>query len=134
MREGPISFATNLTADDIEASVAARNALILIRRTIETAGLPVTTTGNLSRAVAANICKLIDWPDYDQADAFRFSKVINEPTSCRSISSGLFVRRRLCAVDNLVPPAAFTPSSQSLRSSILSVWLTRPNGRLLSDF
>ena len=23
--------------------------------------------------------KLIEWPDYDQADAFRFNKVINEP-------------------------------------------------------
>src|SRR5262249_24557128 len=25
------------------------------------------------------MCKLIEWPDYDQADAFRFNKVINEP-------------------------------------------------------
>ena len=27
----------------------------------------------------AEMCKLIEWPDYDQADAFRFNKVINEP-------------------------------------------------------
>jgi LPS sulfotransferase NodH len=25
------------------------------------------------------MCKLIEWPDFDQADAFRFNKVINEP-------------------------------------------------------
>ena len=25
------------------------------------------------------MCKFLEWPDYDQADAFRFSKVINEP-------------------------------------------------------
>ena len=25
------------------------------------------------------MCKLIEWPDYDQADAFRFNKVVNEP-------------------------------------------------------
>jgi hypothetical protein len=25
------------------------------------------------------MCKLIQWPDYDQADAFRLNKVINEP-------------------------------------------------------
>ena len=27
----------------------------------------------------AEMCKLIEWPDYDQVDAFRFNKVINEP-------------------------------------------------------
>jgi hypothetical protein len=29
--------------------------------------------------VVAEMCKLIEWPHYDQADAFRFNKVINEP-------------------------------------------------------
>jgi hypothetical protein len=29
--------------------------------------------------MVAEMCKLIEWPDYDQADAFRFNKVINEP-------------------------------------------------------
>mgnify|MGYP001251208380 CR=1 FL=1 len=97
MREGPIRFATNLTADDIEASAAARNALILIRRAIETAGFPVTTTGNLTRAVVAEMCKLIDWPDYDQAEAFRFSKVINEPDFMP-----LHIVRLLCEAAGLV--------------------------------
>ena len=95
--EGPIKFATNLTADDIQASAAARNALILIRRAIDTAGLPVTATGNLTRAVVAEMCKLIDWPDYDQADAFRFSKVINEPDFMP-----LHIVRLLCETAGLV--------------------------------
>src|SRR5204862_66157 len=37
------------------------------------------TRGKRSRAMVAEMCKLIEWPDYDQADAFRFNKVINEP-------------------------------------------------------
>jgi len=57
----------------------ARNTLILLRQAIERGGFPLTATGNLSRAVVAEMCKLIEWPDYDQADAFRFNKVINEP-------------------------------------------------------
>ncbi|HKD25382.1 MAG TPA: hypothetical protein VKC66_05630 [Xanthobacteraceae bacterium] len=57
----------------------ARNTLILLRQAIERGGLPLTATANLSRAVVAEMCKLIEWPDYDQADAFRFNKVINEP-------------------------------------------------------
>jgi hypothetical protein len=39
----------------------------------------VTSTGNLSRAVVAEMCKLIEWPDYDQAAVLQFNKVINEP-------------------------------------------------------
>ena len=45
----------------------------------EHGGLPLTATGNLTRAVVAEMCKLIEWPDFDQADTFRFNKVINEP-------------------------------------------------------
>jgi hypothetical protein len=37
----------------------------------------LTATGNLSRAAVAEMCKLIELPDYDQADAFRFNKVVN---------------------------------------------------------
>ena len=57
----------------------ARNTVILLRQAIERGGLPLTATGNLSRAVVAEMCKLIEWPGYDQADAFRLHKVINEP-------------------------------------------------------
>src|SRR5437868_254322 len=45
----------------------------------ERGGLPVTATGNLSRAVVAEMCKLVEWPGYDQAAVFQFNKVINEP-------------------------------------------------------
>jgi hypothetical protein len=95
--DGPIKFATNLTADDIQTSAAARNAIILITRAIESGGLPVTATGNLTRAVVAEMCTLIDWPDYDQADAFRLSKVINEPDFMP-----LHIVRLLCEAAGLV--------------------------------
>ena len=51
----------------------------LLRAAIAHGGLPLTATGNLTRAVVAKMCTLIAWTDYDQADAFRFNKVINEP-------------------------------------------------------
>ena len=57
----------------------ARNTLILLRQATERGGLPVTARGNLSRAVVAEMCRLIEWPDYDQAAVFQFNKVINEP-------------------------------------------------------
>jgi hypothetical protein len=74
-----IRIANDLNADEIDASPVARNTLILLRQAVERDGLPLTATGNLSRAVVAEMRKLIEWPDYDQADAFRFNKVINEP-------------------------------------------------------
>jgi hypothetical protein len=74
-----IRIANDLGADQIAGSPVARNTLILLRQTLERGGLPLTATGNLSRAVVAEMCKLVEWPDYDQADAFRFNKVINEP-------------------------------------------------------
>ena len=74
-----IRIANDLGADEIAGSPVARNTLILLRQTIERGGLPLTATGNLSRAMVAEMCKLVEWPDYDQADAFRFNKVINEP-------------------------------------------------------
>jgi hypothetical protein len=73
-----IQIANDLCADEIAGSAVARNTLILLQA-IEHDGLPLTATGNLSRAVVAAMCKLIEWPHYDQADAFRFNKVINEP-------------------------------------------------------
>src|SRR5262245_7293906 len=74
-----IRIANDLSADEIARSPIARNTLILLRQAIDRDGLPLTATGNLSRAVVAEMCKLIEWPNYDQADAFRFNKVINEP-------------------------------------------------------
>jgi len=74
-----IRIANDLSANEIAGSPVARNTLILLRQAIERGGLPLTATGNLSRAAVAEMCELIEWPDYNQADAFRFNKVINEP-------------------------------------------------------
>jgi hypothetical protein len=74
-----IRIANDLNDDEIATSAVARNTLILMRQAIKRGGLPLTATGNLSRAVVADMCKLIEWPGYDQVDAFRLHKVINEP-------------------------------------------------------
>jgi hypothetical protein len=74
-----IRIANDLSADEISGSAVARNAFILLRQATERGGLPVTATGNLSRAVVAEMCKLIEWPDYDQAAVLQFNNVINEP-------------------------------------------------------
>src|SRR5947208_565311 len=74
-----IRIANDLGTGEIAGSAVARNTFILLQQAIERGGLPLTATGNLSRAVVAEMRKLIEWPDYDQADAFRLHKVINEP-------------------------------------------------------
>jgi hypothetical protein len=74
-----IRIANDLNADEIAGSAVAHNTLILLRQAIESGGLPLTATGNLSRTVVAEMRKLIVWPGYDQAEAFRLHKVINEP-------------------------------------------------------
>ena len=85
LREEPSAVATairianDLNADEIAGSAVARNTFILLQQTIERGGLPLTATGNLSRAVVAEMRELIAWPGYDQADAFRLHKVIDEP-------------------------------------------------------
>src|SRR5436190_23828832 len=61
-----IRIANDLSADEIVGSPVARNTLILLGQAIERSGLPLTATGNLSRAVVAEMCKLIEWQDYDQ--------------------------------------------------------------------
>src|SRR4051794_8391678 len=77
--QAAIRISNDLSADEIAGSALARNTFILLQQAIERGGLPLTATGNLSRAVVAEMCKLIEWPGYDQADAFRLHKVINEP-------------------------------------------------------
>ena len=77
--QATIRIVNDLNADEIAGSAVARNTFILLRQAIERGGLPLTATGNLSRAVVAEMCKLIEWPHYDQAEAFRLHKAINEP-------------------------------------------------------
>jgi hypothetical protein len=76
---GAIRIANDLHPDEVSASPVTRNALILLRHALECGGLALTATGNLSRAVVAEMRKLIEWPHYDQAEVFQFHKVINEP-------------------------------------------------------
>src|SRR5436305_12708821 len=64
-----IRIANDLSANEIAGSAVARNTLILLRQAIESGGLPLTATGNLSRTVVAEMRKLVVWPGYDQADA-----------------------------------------------------------------
>src|ERR1700731_3250543 len=60
-----IRIANDLSAKEIAGSPVARNTLILLRQAIERDGLPLTATGNLSRAVVAEMCKFIEWPHYE---------------------------------------------------------------------
>ena len=57
-----IRIANDLSADEIASSAVARNTFILLQQAIERGGLPLTATGNLSRAVVAEMRELIEWP------------------------------------------------------------------------
>src|SRR5262245_14035024 len=113
--QAAIRIANDLNADEIARSAVARNTFILLRQTIERGGLPLTATGNLSRAVVAEMCQLIEWPDYNQADAFRFNKVINEPDFLP-----LHVVRHLAQAATLVRPQRGKLIATSLGKSMLS--------------
>jgi hypothetical protein len=69
----------NLTETDLSESAVTRNALLVLRRAIETGGLKLTQTGNLSRSVVAEMVEIVEWPGLDKSELFRFHKVINEP-------------------------------------------------------
>ena len=110
-----IRIANDVSVGETAASPVARNTLILLRQAIECGGLPLTATGNLSRAVVAEMCKLIEWPNYDQADAFRFNKVINEPDFLP-----LYVVRQLAQAATLVRAQRGKLVATSLGKSMLS--------------
>lgn len=74
-----LRLANDLSAAEVAASAVARNTLILVRRAADGEGLKLTATGNLSRAVVAEMVDLFDWPGFDRADAFRLHRVVNEP-------------------------------------------------------
>jgi hypothetical protein len=73
-----IRLEPSLTTTDLSGSAITRNALLLLRRAADADGLKLTATGNLSRSVVAEMCEIIEWPDYDKQELFRFNKVINE--------------------------------------------------------
>jgi hypothetical protein len=74
-----IRLEPNLTEIDLSESAVARTARILLQRAIETDGLKLTATGNLSRTVVAEMVAVIEWPGLDKNELFQFHKVINEP-------------------------------------------------------
>lgn len=74
-----IKLASDLTPEEISQSAVTRDALILLHAASVGPGLKLTATGNLSRQVVAEMCDLFTWPGFDKAEAFRFSKVVNEP-------------------------------------------------------
>jgi hypothetical protein len=74
-----IRLELHLTSNEIGDSAVTVDALLLLRRAQETGGLKLTDTGNLSRAVVGEMCGIIEWPDYDKDELFRYNKVINEP-------------------------------------------------------
>jgi len=77
--DGPIRFAANLSAEEIERSAVARNARMVLRAAAEAQGLKTTATGNLARSVVADLCAQFTWPDFDKNEVFSVNKVINEP-------------------------------------------------------
>src|SRR5258708_39773557 len=52
---------------------------MLLDRASGPGGLKLTATGNLSRAVVAEMVKVIGWPGLDKSDLFAFHRVISEP-------------------------------------------------------
>jgi hypothetical protein len=74
-----IRLEPNLTLADLWGSAVTRTAQTLLRHAADRGGLKLTATGNLSRAVVAEMSEIIEWPGVDKAEAFQFNKVINEP-------------------------------------------------------
>jgi hypothetical protein len=74
-----IRLEPGLTTADLAGSAITRNAMILLRRVVEADGLRLTPTGNLSRALVAEMCEIIEWPDHNKREFFQFHKVVNEP-------------------------------------------------------
>ena len=71
---GPIRLASDLTHEEVQQSAVARNALILLRAAAAGPGLKMTATGNLSRAVVAEMCDRFTWPEF-KVGAFRAALV-----------------------------------------------------------
>lgn len=74
-----IRLETNLTETEFSGSAVAGTARILLQRAIETGGLKLTQTGNLSRGVVAEMVEIIEWPGLNKSELSQFHKVINEP-------------------------------------------------------
>ncbi|MGG5890637.1 hypothetical protein ACLF3G_26395 [Falsiroseomonas sp. HC035] len=76
---GPIRLAANLSAEELRRSPFHSGMVALLRAGTQGDGLRLTATGNLSRAVVAEMIDHFLWPAFDRAEAFRLHKVVNEP-------------------------------------------------------
>ncbi len=74
-----IRLEPSLTEQDLAGSAVTRTARILLQRAVDAGGLKLTATGNLSRAVVAEMIELVEWPGLDRDEVYRLNKVINEP-------------------------------------------------------
>ena len=74
-----IRLAANISDADLAASAVASNALRLLQKAGDSGGLKLTASGNLSRAVVAEIRDALEWPGYHRDEEFQFNLVINEP-------------------------------------------------------
>jgi hypothetical protein len=74
-----IRLQPDLTEKDLAGSAVSRTARTLLQRAADDGGLKLTATGNLSRAVVAEMIEVIQWPDFDKTKLFDLNKVINEP-------------------------------------------------------
>ena len=74
-----IRLEPKLTWMEVSGSAVARNAHLLLRKAIETGGLKLTASGNLSRSVVEEMRGIIEWPDYEAKRLSQINKVINEP-------------------------------------------------------
>ena len=66
-----LKLSIDLTPGEIAQSAVARNALVLLHAASVAPGLKLTTTGNLSRQVVAEMWEVFFWPDFDKEAACR---------------------------------------------------------------
>jgi len=74
-----LSLASDLTDVEVSMSPVTRNMLLFLQSASVGDGLKLTATGNLSRAVVAEMVDRFEWPELDKAHAYRHHKVLNEP-------------------------------------------------------
>ena len=130
---GAIRLATDLSPDEIGKSAVARNTLILLHAASVGSGLQLTTTGNLSRKVVAEMLDVFSWPGFDRTEAFRLHKVINEPDflplffTRHLVETGRLVRRRKDHLKIAAPGLQVIedPGRQALQALLfhLAFWL-----------
>jgi hypothetical protein len=142
---GPIRLASDLTEEEIQHSVVARSALILIRAAAVGPGLKTTATGNLSRSVVAEMYDRFTWPGFDKANDFPFLRKHKghltltpagrrtlEPTNSTRSSTSQTSRPCSFFVTSLRQPRSFRrcrPSWWRFCAAVRNVLIGRRTGR-----